>query len=223
MIGMVHKNPGEMPTLVNRMPVVPGLPQMAGGMAGATLQGPGGSPIGLPGYEVNTTPSLYSQVAQGAADQGLGAMVHGQGLGAPLVHGMGLGDFGVSDADLDKMAVALHAKGGNLTAMDIRDAMKGLTKEERNTLGAKLIALGVPAGKVSTGKTLGAIGTPEFKKRAAIWGVLGTISMAASTYHGYKRNDSIGWALWWGLMGALFPIVTPVIGVAQGFAKPKGS
>jgi hypothetical protein len=221
MIGMVHKNPGEMPTLVNRMPVVPGLPQMAGGMAGATLQGPGGAPLGLPGYEVNTPPSLYSQVAQGAADQGLGAMVHGQGLGAPLVHGMGLGDLGISDADLDAMAKSLAAQGAG--AIAIGEAMKGLTKEERNTLGAKLIALGIPAGDVSSGKMRGAIKSPEGKKRAMVWGVLGTISMAASVYHGYKRNDSIGWALVWGLLGGLFPVVTPVVAVAQGFAKPKGS
>jgi hypothetical protein len=45
--------------------------------------------------------------------------------------------------------------------------------------------------------------------------------MAASTYHGYKRNQSIGWALWWGLMGAMFPVVTPAIGLAQGFGKRK--
>ena len=54
---------------------------------------------------------------------------------------------------------------------------------------------------------------------AAFW-LLDTASMAASTYHGYKRNDSIGWALWWGLCGALFPVVTPIIAVAQGFGKP---
>lgn len=51
------------------------------------------------------------------------------------------------------------------------------------------------------------------------WGVASTVSMAASAYHGYKRNDSVGWALWWGLCGGLFPVVVPVIGVAQGFGK----
>jgi len=47
-------------------------------------------------------------------------------------------------------------------------------------------------------------------------------STAASTYHGYKRNHSLGWALWWGFMGNLFPVVTPAIALAQGFGKPKG-
>lgn len=46
---------------------------------------------------------------------------------------------------------------------------------------------------------------------------------AAATYHGYKRNKSIGWALLWGAFGGLFPIVTNVIALAQGFGKPKGS
>jgi hypothetical protein len=55
----------------------------------------------------------------------------------------------------------------------------------------------------------------------AVWGVLGTISMAASVYHGYKRNDSLGWALVWGFFGAVAPVVTPVVGIAQGFGKRK--
>jgi len=41
----------------------------------------------------------------------------------------------------------------------------------------------------------------------------------ASAYHGYKRNNSIGWAIWWGLMGGLFPIITVPVALAQGFGK----
>src|SRR5262249_12974818 len=52
-------------------------------------------------------------------------------------------------------------------------------------------------------------------------GLLDTASMAASAYHGYKRNNSVGWALWWGLMGSLAPVLTPVVAVAQGFGKPR--
>jgi hypothetical protein len=54
------------------------------------------------------------------------------------------------------------------------------------------------------------------------WGLIGTASMAASAWHGYRRNRSVGWAIWWALMGAMFPVVTPVIGVAQGWGKRKG-
>lgn len=53
------------------------------------------------------------------------------------------------------------------------------------------------------------------------WGVLATASMAASAYHGYKRNKSVGWAVWWGAMGFIAPILAPVVAVAQGYAKPK--
>ena len=55
---------------------------------------------------------------------------------------------------------------------------------------------------------------------ATVYGLLATASMAVSVYHGYKRNDDLGYGLWWGLMGALFPVITPVIAVAQGFAEP---
>jgi hypothetical protein len=46
-------------------------------------------------------------------------------------------------------------------------------------------------------------------------------SVAASAYHGYRRNRSVGWAIWWAAMGGLFPIVTPAIALAQGFGQPE--
>jgi len=39
-------------------------------------------------------------------------------------------------------------------------------------------------------------------------------------YHGYKRNRSVGWGVWWGLMGALFPAPTIAVSIAQGYGKP---
>jgi hypothetical protein len=50
--------------------------------------------------------------------------------------------------------------------------------------------------------------------------VLSATSGAACAFHGYKRNRSVGWAVAWGLLGGAFPIITPVIAVAQGFGKP---
>lgn len=50
---------------------------------------------------------------------------------------------------------------------------------------------------------------------------LSTVSGGLSAFHGYRRNESIPWAIVWGLMGGLFPIFTPVIAVAQGFGKKK--
>jgi hypothetical protein len=48
------------------------------------------------------------------------------------------------------------------------------------------------------------------------------LSAGFSAYHGYKRNhDNVGWAFGWGLGGVLFPIITPVIALAEGYAKPE--
>ena len=69
-----------------------------------------------------------------------------------------------------------------------------------------------PAGEVIPGVS----GTT-----AVVWGVASTVSMIASAYHGVKRNDgSAGYGVLWGTAGALFPIITPAIALAQGYAKP---
>ena len=54
------------------------------------------------------------------------------------------------------------------------------------------------------------------------WARLGQLAGAATgAYHGYKRNKSVGWAVGWGLLGAIaWPITIPV-SVAQGYGKPK--
>lgn len=75
----------------------------------------------------------------------------------------------------------------------------------------QISVVGNPAGE--DGKSWGSIyETPTMQ-------VVVLASVAASTFHGYRRNQSVGWAVWWGLMGGLFPIVTPAIAVAQGFGK----
>jgi hypothetical protein len=56
---------------------------------------------------------------------------------------------------------------------------------------------------------------------ATFWAVASVASAGACAYHGYKRNESVGWAIWWGLCGAAFPIVSTAIAVAQGFARPR--
>jgi hypothetical protein len=52
---------------------------------------------------------------------------------------------------------------------------------------------------------------------------LGYVGAAAGTYHGYKRHrGSIGWAIGWGLLGGILPVITLPLSAAQGFGKPKG-
>lgn len=66
-------------------------------------------------------------------------------------------------------------------------------------------------------------GNPDMKD---VWAAAAAVAMGASAYHGYKRNEPggnpVAWALWWGFWGALLPIITVPIALAQGFAKPAG-
>lgn len=55
----------------------------------------------------------------------------------------------------------------------------------------------------------------------SVWAVASVLSTALSAYHGYKRNESVGWAVVWGLLGGIFPVITPVIAYAQGFGERK--
>lgn len=50
---------------------------------------------------------------------------------------------------------------------------------------------------------------------------LSMASAAASAYHGYKRNESVGWAFGWALFGSALPIIALPVALAQGFGRPK--
>lgn len=79
-----------------------------------------------------------------------------------------------------------------------------------------------PAGRHQSGTMPGrAMGAMNVSPGATAWAAVSTASMAVSAFHGYKRNESVGWALWWGFAGALFPVITPVIAVAQGYGDRK--
>lgn len=44
---------------------------------------------------------------------------------------------------------------------------------------------------------------------------------ALAAYHGYKRNNSLGWAIAWAFLGSSFPVITVPVALAQGFGQPK--
>lgn len=54
-----------------------------------------------------------------------------------------------------------------------------------------------------------------------VWAVASVASSAAGAFHGYRRNQSVGWAIWWGFAGAVAPVIVPAIALAQGFGKPS--
>lgn len=42
-------------------------------------------------------------------------------------------------------------------------------------------------------------------------------------YHGYKRTNSVGWAIGWAIAGYLSPLIAGGVAVAQGFGERKKS
>jgi hypothetical protein len=54
----------------------------------------------------------------------------------------------------------------------------------------------------------------------SLWSAAGA---AIGAYHGYKRNGSVGWAIVWGVLGAISPIITSAVAFAQGIDKRKSS
>lgn len=66
---------------------------------------------------------------------------------------------------------------------------------------------------------------PAVQRTAAVgvtaWSVLATAGAASGAYHGYRRNKSVGWAIAWAVLGAIAPVVTIPVSLAQGFGKPK--
>ena len=65
------------------------------------------------------------------------------------------------------------------------------------------------------------MGALDFDNITPVQRIIITAGTAAGAYHGYKRNQSIGWAIGWGLLGGAFPILTTVIAIAQGYGKKK--
>lgn len=125
----------------------------------------------------------------------------------------GLGDL-VAEVD------GLLLRAPRPSSSQIAEFLKLYTGEPRNEAARTLIAKGVDPRAVANALTwLDASGRINYP---LIWGIASTVSMAASAFHGYRRNQSIGWAIWWGLMGGVFPILTPVVALAQGFGKRKG-
>jgi len=53
-----------------------------------------------------------------------------------------------------------------------------------------------------------------------VYSFLSLAGAATGAYHGYKRNDSVGWAIGWFMLGGLVPFLTIPLSLAQGFGEP---
>lgn len=90
--------------------------------------------------------------------------------------------------------------------------------EAQHTVGDPM-GLGLISNEFT--RTLGADDPTDSKVWFWTWTALSTVSMGLSAYHGYRRNDSVGWAIGWAFLGALFPVITPAIALGQGFGQSK--
>lgn len=59
----------------------------------------------------------------------------------------------------------------------------------------------------------------QFQSESLLWKTLRVAGTTTGAYHGYKRNNSIGWALVWGFLGGAAPFITIPVSLAQGFGK----
>lgn len=76
-----------------------------------------------------------------------------------------------------------------------------------------------PSSSMTTSKPdEGWLSSPTVKMAASAASMAG---MVLGAYHGYKRNNSVGWAIGWALLGGVFPFITVPLSVAQGFGKKK--
>lgn len=130
---------------------------------------------------------------------------------------------GLSAPSVDEEIDGLLLRAPRPTQADIIDFLKLYTEgEPRNIAARTLIIRGISpvivSGALSHLQTVGVFNHKNVMKALVL------ASALASGFHGFKRNSgSIGWGLWWFVMGSIFPIVTPALGFAQGFAKKKAS
>ncbi len=98
-----------------------------------------------------------------------------------------------------------------------QDADAAATTSQPASAATSTLVLPVPTTLLST---LAAAPTVSSVSEAII-GAASIGSSALGFYHGFKRNgDSFGWGLWWGVMGAIFPVIVPGYAFAQGFGEP---
>ncbi len=86
---------------------------------------------------------------------------------------------------------------------------------------SNLPPLGPPAAIVPAQPGAVVPAAAQYSLGAKLYAAAGVAAFGACIYHGYKRNDSLAWALVWGLAGGFFPVVAVPIAVAQGFGERR--
>jgi hypothetical protein len=126
----------------------------------------------------------------------------------------------VTDAEQQAITGFL-LKSPTPTSSDLVGFLKLYSPADQIVVATALISQGVSSQAISQALTW--LDASDKIKGSSIWGILTLVSAAASGFHGYRRNQSIWWSAVWFTSGLLFPIFTPVVGLAQGFGKRKAS
>lgn len=127
--------------------------------------------------------------------------------------------LGESGDQLDREIDGLLLRSPNPTSTDVTSFLQLYAGEGRTAAARRLIERGVSAQSVSN--ALSWLDTQGKLSSSTIKGVATMASAAFSAYHGYRRNQSIVWGIVWFALGSVFPIFTPVIALAQGYAQKK--
>lgn len=137
----------------------------------------------------------------------------------PNLFGLGAALGAPSTAEIAHAAETLLSVVRPLTPEAVRDYLLVIPSEQWKDAGFALVERGATPAVVAAGLQLAQ------KKKRIPWSVIGGVvtlaSAATSAYHGARRNQSVGWAIWWFTMGLLFPVITPTVAVAQGFGRPR--
>lgn len=144
--------------------------------------------------------------------------------GLPSVPSTGFSGLGLADdATEPDPVVAFLLAHPQPSSTDVSNFLKAQPDTDRTMLAQQLVAHDVPSATVSA--ALNWLDTTARWKAAMskVAGIAVIASAAASGYHGYRRNHSVWWAGVWFGAGLLFPIFTPVVALAQGFGRRKGS
>ena len=137
---------------------------------------------------------------------------------ARLTTVMGLGSLG-DDAEIATAAQAFVAQHGLSPSIDlVKGFLSQYDKPDQQVAGNAFIDLGVPAAIVDP--ALGGGPPVPANTWKYVIAAVSTISGGTAAYHGYKRNQSVGWAVLWFICGAALPVVTQAVAIAQGYGKP---
>lgn len=105
----------------------------------------------------------------------------------------------------------------------IAQRLRMMAPDDRPAVVEKMIELGAdpPTARAALSMSFSGLGATDttISTLGKVATVAGIASVPLLAYHGYKRNNSVGWALVWRLLASIVWPVSVPIALAQGFGK----